>query len=133
MIPEIIVPAPDVLPLPGPVGLFRFLLHLTFFLHLVAMNLLLGGTIIAVVEWIRGRDGSPAARLARRLGRMLPIAMPLTVSLGVAPLLFLQAIYGHLFYTSSVIMAWPWFLVVPGLIVIYYLAYILAHQPSDTI
>jgi hypothetical protein len=109
---------PDALPLPGPTWLFEFLLHFTFVLHLLAMNFLVGGAMIAIVSRLRG-----AMDLARWIETKLPATMAFTVTLGVAPLLFVQALYGHLFYTSSVLMAWPWFSVLLILLVTYALVY----------
>ena len=121
-----VVPSLDLLPLPAPVWVFKVLLHLTFVLHLLAMNFLLGGAFLSVVQ--RLRRGDEAQRLARWIEHKLPTAMAITVSLGVAPLLFVQALYGHLLYTSSVILAWPWLLVVPVLIVAYYGTYALSFR-----
>ena len=50
------------------------------------------------------------------------------VTFGVAPLLFVQALYGRLFFTGSVIMAWFWLAVIPLLIVAYYGTYFLAFR-----
>ena len=44
-----LIPALDSAGLPGPPWLFHVLLVFTFFLHLVFMNLTLGGTLLAVV------------------------------------------------------------------------------------
>ena len=123
-----ILPAPDALPAPAPIWVFKTLLLLTFFLHLVPMNLLLGGGIIAAVERLRGGPGSPSHELSKAVGKAMPAIIAFTVTLGVAPLLFLQVLYGHLFYSSSVLVAWPWFLIVPVLIVIYYLAYAISFR-----
>lgn len=139
------VPTPDALPLPGPIWLFEFLLLLTFVLHILAMNFLLGGSIVAVVERLRakamptkgvgsavaGDAGEPFA-IARWFEKKMPIAMAFTVTLGVAPLLFVQAMYGHLFYTASVITAWPWFSVIGVLLVTYSLVYRLSFH-GDTL
>lgn len=133
MNPDLAVPALDALPLPGPIWLFKLLLHLTFVLHLLTMNFLFGGATIAAIERVRGRTRPESLELARWIERRLPATMAFTVTLGVAPLLFLQAMYGHLFYTSSVLMAWPWLLVVPLVIVAYYLAYLLAFQGDRTV
>ncbi len=46
MTPDL-VPAVDAAGLPGPVWLFQALLVFTFFLHLLFMNLTLGGTLLA--------------------------------------------------------------------------------------
>jgi hypothetical protein len=103
------------------------LLLLTFFLHLLPMNWVLGGSIVAVVARARGRAGSPLhAELARRMAKSFPIAVAAAVTFGVAPLLFVQALWGRLFFPSSVLMAWLWLAVVPILILAYYGTYRLA-------
>ena len=139
------VPMPDALPLPGPIWLFEFLLLLTFVLHILAMNFLLGGSIIAVVERLRakampgrnaGAEVSAAAgepyTIARWFETKMPVAMAFTITLGIAPLLFVQAMYGHLFYSASVITAWPWFSVLGVLLVTYSLVYRLSFN-GDTL
>lgn len=129
-----VIPSPDVLPIPGPVWLFELLLHLTFLIHLVLMNFLVGGAVIALVErwrvWRSGEqsDLGPSRDLARWIETRLPTAFALTVTFGVAPLLFVQTLYGHLFYTSSVVMAWPWLLVILILLVSYYFSYSLSWR-----
>lgn len=50
----------------------------------------------------------------------MPPVIAFTITLGIAPLLFLQLVYGQLFYTSSVLMAWTWLAVVLFLLVAYY-------------
>ncbi|MEZ5012051.1 MAG: hypothetical protein R2744_10925 [Bacteroidales bacterium] len=54
----------------------------------------------------------------------LPVLIALTINLGVPPLLFVQVLYGHLFYSSAVTQAVPWILVIPALILAYYGSYI---------
>ena len=120
------LPDADPIPLPAPVPLLKFLLLLTFILHIIPMNILLGGSIIAVITELLGRRGSNRfhKELIRDLGRALPIVTTYTVTLGVAPLLFVQVLYGQFFYTSSILMAWPWLFVVPLLILGYYGLYL---------
>lgn len=62
------------------------------------------------------------------LTNKIPTSVAVGVNLGVAPLLFLQVIYGHLFYTSSVLMGVYWILVIPLLIIAYYSTYIHARS-----
>ncbi len=118
---------PDALPLPGPAWLFESLLHFTFTLHLLTMNFLVGGSMIALVSRLRGEMD-----LARWIERKLPVAMAFTVTLGVAPLLFVQLLYGHYFYTSSVLMGWPWFSVIIVVMVVYALIYRVAWRGDTT-
>jgi hypothetical protein len=129
------IPRPDPLPLPAPPGLLWFLLVLTYFLHVLAMNFVLGGSIIALVSRAARRDPTRAAHhreLVRWFAKGMPVAVAATVTFGVAPLLFLQTLYGRLFFPASVIMAWFWFAVIPLLLVAYYGAYLLAFR-GDTL
>ena len=50
------------------------------------------------------------------------------MTLGVAPLLFVQVLYGRVFFTSSILMAWFWLAIVPLVILAYYGAYLLAFR-----
>ena len=53
-----IVPQLDPMPAPAPVWLLRTLLLLTFCLHLLFMNTLLGGSLVALVSaWISTNSG----------------------------------------------------------------------------
>jgi hypothetical protein len=124
------IPVPDPIPLPAPVWLLWFLLMLTFFLHILPMNFVLGGSIVAAVSGGRGRDGRDPhhAELARWMSHAMPVAVAATITLGVAPLLFLQVLYGRLFFTGSVLMGWFWLAVVPLLILAYYGTYLLSFK-----
>jgi hypothetical protein len=116
------IPDVDPLPLPGPVWLFKFLLLFTFTLHLVAMNCALAGGTVALLNAIRGR--SPlhpfSRRLAAELSRMLPVFLALTITLGVAVLLFVQVLYGNLLYTSSILIGAFWLSVIALVMAAYY-------------
>ncbi len=115
-----VIPAPVPVPLPAPAWLVQFLLVFTSILHFVPMNLLVGGTVILTVSSYLGRRDPRHRDLARRAARVMPPVVAFTITLGVAPLLFLQLLYGQLFYTSSVLMAWSWLAVVPLLMLGYY-------------
>jgi hypothetical protein len=125
-----VIPDPDPIPLPAPAGLLTVLLVLTFTLHILAMNVTLGGAVIAVVSDFLGRRRGDERyrRLAQHLVSLLPITLAATITLGVAPLLFVQTLYGQFFYTSSILIAWPWLAVVPLVIVAYYGIYLYAWQ-----
>lgn len=125
MIPA--VPQPDPIALPAPLWLLWGLLVLTFTLHLLPMNFVLGGSIVGAVARVRGARGSAEdARLAAWIAKAMPVAIASAVTLGVAALLFQQVLYGRLFFTSAVLMGWFWLAVIPLLITGYYGAYALA-------
>ncbi len=115
-----LIPAPDPNPLPAPYWVFAVLLVTTFILHIVAMNFMLGGGVMALVAKWRSKDREIGNRVFIDLAKKLPVLLPATITLGIAPLLFVQVLYGQFFYTSSVLMAWPWLLVLVCLTVAYY-------------
>lgn len=123
-----IIPAADPMPLPAPFWLFKLLLIVTFILHIVLMNLMLGGGVIATVTRFLSGKNEKFLQLSQNISKKLPTLLAATVTLGVAPLLFVQVLYGQLFYASSIIMGWPWFLVVVLVTVAYYGLYLVAFK-----
>ena len=90
---------------------FEVLLIFTFFIHMILMNFILGGSLLTVWDMLRGK-------LEKKASGSIPTLIALTVNFGVPPLLFVQVMYGHLFYSSSVMVAVPWILVIPILILV---------------
>ena len=66
--------------------------------------------------------------MLRRTEGPMPVALSFAITLGVAPLLFVQVLFGHLLYSSSIVMAGWWFAIIPLLIVGYYAAYGVAFK-----
>lgn len=124
MDPANLIPAPD--PLQVPWGWFQFLLLLTFFLHIVVMNIMIGCGVISLVKQLVNPEKN--LPLCRELGTRITYAVAFTVNFGVAPLLFLQVLYGHFIYTSSILMGAYWLSVVFLLIAAYGLAYLHKFQ-----
>ena len=114
------IPTPDPIPLPASGTLLEILLVGTFALHLIPMNLVLGGGILALWSAFRAHGHPHHARLARWWANLFPVAVALTITSGVAPLLFLQVLYGPFFFSSSILMAWPWLGIIPLLLLAYY-------------
>jgi hypothetical protein len=110
---------PDALPIPVDWGWFYAFLLLTFIIHLLFMNIMLGSSIIALVHHLRGKAQSEP--LTVDISQKLPFIIAFTVNFGVAPLLFLQILYGQFLYTSSVLMAVYW-LSAAGLVLLAYLS-----------
>lgn len=97
------------------------LLHLvTLTLHFVAM----GATFGAVGVLLAGRrDARWRTPAVRRYVKLLPTLMAFTVTLGVAPLLFLQLVYHRTAYAAAIVSGWFWLGVVVAVIAAYYLLY----------
>lgn len=125
------IPNPDPIPLPAPVWLLRTLLLLTFFLHVLFMNCLLGGTVVTLACIMRRKSSAFSARLASDLGRILPSVFAFTITLGVAPLLFLQVMYGQLLYASSILIGVPWLAIIGMVVVAYYGVYFFSIKEHE--
>ncbi len=123
MAPTTILPAAETIP--APAIFFHILNLFTFMLHILFVNVVLGGIILLLGE----RAGQRTSILLTPtfispMNRKLPIILALAINLGVAPLLFVQVLYGQFVYTSSVLMAVFWILIIPLLLLAYYSTYI---------
>jgi hypothetical protein len=115
-------PAVDPIPLPAPVWLLKLLHVVTLSLHFVAVEMLLGGLLLAVI--LSMFRGSPLSLVtARALARRLTVVMTYVINLGVPPLLFAQVLYGRALYTSSVLIGLYWISIIPILMLTYWLLY----------
>jgi hypothetical protein len=115
-------PAVDPIPLPAPIWLLKLLHIVTLALHFVAVEMLLGGLLLAVVFSLF--RGSPASMLtAKALARRLTVVMTFVINLAVPPLLFAQVLYGRALYTSSVLIGVYWIAIIALLTLTYWLLY----------
>jgi hypothetical protein len=115
-------PAVDPIPLPAPIWLLKLLHIVTLSLHFVAVEMLLGGLLLAVVLSLF--RGSPLSHVAARaLARRLTVVMTYVINLGVPPLLFAQVLYGRALYTSSVLIGAYWISIILLLTATYWLLY----------
>jgi hypothetical protein len=106
--------------LSAPLWLITILHVVTLSLHFVAMNFLFGGLIVVLLGKIddKWRDATVA-----RLVSLFPTAVAVTVTMGVAPLLFLQLTYYQQVYSASIVSAWPWIAIVAAVTIGYYFFY----------
>jgi hypothetical protein len=123
-----LVPSPDPVPLPAPPWVLEGLLLATLFLHLLPMSLMLGGGALMVISDLRGRRDERHRRLARMMAQWLPVLVAFTITFGVAPLLFVQVLYGPVFFSASILMAWPWLSIIGLMLFGYYGYYWHAYQ-----
>ena len=115
-------PAVDPIPLPAPIWLFKLLHIVTLSLHFVAVEMLLGGLLIAVGFSLFGRSAQSSVA-ARAIARRLTVVMTYVINLGVPPLLFAQVLYGRALYTSSVLIGAYWISIILLLMAAYWLLY----------
>ena len=124
MDPALLIPSPDAIP--APWVWFQALLLLTFFCHILLMNVMLGTACIALAGHF-GTGGERAAE-SHRLAGALPFTIAFAVNFGVAPLLFVQVLYGQFVYVSSILMASFWLAVIALLIAAYAAAYLYKYR-----
>lgn len=112
------LPASDFLS--APLWLVTLLHLVTLTLHFAAMNFMFGGIIIILWGKFTDRWNNP---VVQQFIKLFPASMAATITFGVAPLLFVQLVYHRQVYSASIISAWFWLLVIPILVVTYYLLY----------
>jgi succinate dehydrogenase/fumarate reductase cytochrome b subunit len=125
MNPRDLIPPLDPYGVPAPVWLFVLLLNLTLVLHFIAMGYVLAATLLHVILTPAAREGTAAEWMLRRTEGPLPVALSFTITLGVAPLLFVQVLYQPVFYTANVLIGYQWFGVILVLMAGFYLIYLL--------
>lgn len=116
--------------LPGPSAFYLTLYVLTLVAHVVFMNYVLGGSAyLAFVSIFRGgakqRHRSPAALVMRD---WMPFALSAAITAGIAPLLFVQILYQERFYTANLLLFNRFMVILPVLIVAFYLLYVLKSR-----
>ena len=99
----------------------------TLIVHVIFMNYVLGGTAYLAYRSLRRRvDGDPIVETARD---WMPFTLSAAITAGIAPLLFLQILRQHAFYTANLLLFHRWMSIVPVLIVGFYLMYLLKSRP----
>ncbi|QTH45475.1 cytochrome ubiquinol oxidase subunit I [Cohnella sp. LGH] len=114
------------LAIPGNLPMFEVLIVVAFILHLIYVNITVGGAVYAVlleIVGIRKRDDI-ADKLALQLATMVAIHKSIAVVLGVAPLLVISTIYTQFFYPSTIMIGKWWLMLIPLLIVSFLLLYV---------
>ncbi len=122
---------PDYQFLPAPLWLISTLHILTLSLHFLAMNFMVGGIVAVLWGRFNKKSSHPTIQLFIKL---FPSVIAMTITLGVAPLLFLQLVYPRQVYPASIIMGWFWLMVIPVVIISYYFIYgaSFAEKKSDS-
>ncbi|MEE4354987.1 MAG: hypothetical protein V2I97_00855 [Desulfococcaceae bacterium] len=114
-----LIPAAEAIPMKQ--GWFHFFLITGFMLHILFVNLMIGGGVISLFALFSGKESLLPVR--RVISRKMTVIFALAVNFGVLPFLFLQILYGQFIYVSSQLMAVYWLLIVLLAIAAYYSSY----------
>lgn len=122
------MPAPrDIpLPLPLPEGVLIFLLVVSFLLHILFVNLMLGGSILTLWAEIKGAKNSKNREydlLAKEIANTITVNKSLAVVIGVAPLLSINTLYTIFFYSANALTGTLWISIVPLVTIAFLLLY----------
>jgi hypothetical protein len=121
---------------PWPTAMYLTLFIVTAAIYAVFMNYVLAGGIVLLVGYLapgarRRVEGGPGGPPLSGLGLILkvirdwlPAVLGMAITTGVAPLLFLQILYKRQFYTANLLLFNRFMLLLPALILAYYMLYI---------
>lgn len=109
--------------IPAPAQIFILLEQLFFLIHIVLINSILGLSFITIYKAFKSSDMIESMERDSSIAKQIPILFALAINMAIPALLFIQVVFGHLFYTSSVLMGSFWILIIPLLIIAYYASY----------
>jgi len=118
------VPRDLELPLPLSEPTLEVILVALFLLHILFVNLMVGGSLLTVVFELMGLSRPRYDSLARRIGETITVNKSLAVVLGVGPLLAINLLYTTNFYSANALTGYAWISVVPMVIAAFLLSYI---------
>lgn len=114
-----------------PLAFYLTIYVLTLVVHVVLMAYVLGGSLWLTWAFLfPGKEKTPRTMqpVARLLRDWMPFALSGAITAGVAPLLFVQILYQQQFYTANLLLGWRWMVVIPVLIVVFYLLYVVKSR-----
>jgi hypothetical protein len=110
--------------LPSATAFYLTLYLVTFVLHMVFMHYVLAGSTYLAWGRLMGRARCTACGWQTIIADWLPLATGLAITAGVAPLLFVQILYGREFATANLLLSHRWMAILPVLIICFYLLYL---------
>jgi hypothetical protein len=124
---------------PGPTAWYLGWFVVTASIYAVFLHYVLAGSIVLLARSLamlrtgnhtNGAGGRQAGSnlLAEVLRDWLPAVLGLAITTGIAPLLFLQILYQQAFYTANLLLFHRFMLLLPALIVAYYMLYLLKSK-----
>ena len=118
------VPRDLPLPLPLPEGVLSVLLVVFFLVHILFVNLMVGGSILVVVaEWL-GQKSARWDRLGLAIAKTVTVNKSLAVVMGIGPLLCINLLYTLQWYSANALTGHAWLMIVPLVTVAFLLTYL---------
>jgi cytochrome c len=120
------VPVPRDIPLalPLPEWLLIGLLVISFLLHIVFVNLMIGGSILTLWAEIKGLKNKEYDTLALEIARTTTVNKSMAVVLGIAPLLSINTLYTVYFYSANALTGLMWISIIPLVAIAFLMTYL---------
>jgi cytochrome c len=118
------VPKDIPLPLPLPEWLLIFLLVVSFLVHILFVNLMVGGSLLTLWSQIKGLKNKEYDILAHEIANTITVNKSMAVVMGIAPLLCINVLYTIYFYSANALTGLMWLAVIPLVIVAFLLTYL---------
>ena len=112
------------LPLPLDSYYLKILLVLLFLVHILFVNLMVGGSILTLFFEIVGLTHRKYDGLAKKIAETITVNKSLAVVLGVGPLLCINLAYTTHFYSANALTGYAWISIVPLVTLAFLLAYL---------
>ena len=118
------IPKDVTLPLPVPPELL-VIFHVVFFaMHLLFVNLMLGGVLLTLWYELRGRVRADYDALAHEIAKTISVNKSLAVVMGIGPLLFINLLYTSPFYGTTTLIGDAWIKIIPLVMIAFLLDYL---------
>ncbi len=126
MLLQINTPIPKDLPLdlPLPEWLLVTLLIVSFLLHIIFINLMVGGSIVTLWAQIKGLKNKEYDTFAHEIAKTITVNKSIAVVLGVAPLLSITTLYTIYFYSANALTGFAWIMIIPLVTIAFLLTYL---------
>jgi hypothetical protein len=120
---------------PASTQLYLWLLIATLVVHVVFMNYVLAGSLyLAFVSLFPGKNkarfNTPGPKALRD---WMTFYVSAAITAGIGPLLFIQILYQKQFYTANLLLFNRWMLILPVLLVGFYLCYVIKSKRAITL
>lgn len=112
------------LPLPLPEWFLISVLILSFLLHIIFVDLMVGGVLLTLWAQIKGLKDPDYDHLAHEIAATVTVNKSMAVVLGVGPLLSINVLYTLYFYTANALTGAMWIMIIPLVTVAFLLTYL---------
>ncbi len=112
------------LPLPLPEGVLAFLLVIFFLVHILFVNLMVGGSVFVLFFEALGLKKKGYDDLSHEIAKTVTVNKSLAVVMGIGPLLCINLLYTMQWYSANALTGHAWLLIVPLVTIAFLLTYL---------